>query len=700
MSHCLLLRVTLLQPAWHGRPEWPPAPARVFQALVAGAGAALGDAGTSRALAWLEQQHPPIIAAPRYVVGQDVRMYVPLNDLDTKEGDPARLPEIRAAKQVQARHLEHPTFLYRWDDVDPEQARTCAQLATTLYQFGRGVDPAFATADVVTREAAEQETAEWCGTVHFPSPGGGRLELACPQAGTLESLFARHSAGATRFSLEGQGRKAVRLFAQPPKAAVRLESYDGDVRCAVFEIRRRDDLDRTHATPASDIATLTTVWRDSAVARLAAAGLDVALVEKVLVGRKPGQTEGLPPTQRVRLVPLPSIGHEHADGSIRRLLVEVPTACPLGFEDIRWAFSGLTQADAVLVPTTDNRMLGHYRRRARVWTSVTPLALPAARRRIDPARTREEAKPAAERAREEAAAIDAIRQALRHANIRDRVRRIEVQREPHGAHGERAEAFETLPRFPKERLWHARIEFAREVHGPLLLGDGRFVGLGLLRPERADVQRLLAFRILSGLTEAAEAQRLARHLRRAVLACAQRTWGARATLPSAITGHTADGKPATGHAHLHYLVDLERSLMVLWVPDGSAQLARAVDDLRELRAGACGKLALERVPLVAADPLLTPATQWRSVTPYRLQRHSRRAGSAYDAVEQDVRAACQELPPVQVEVHRAWSVRGGVEAEITLRFDRPVTGPLVLGKTRHAGGGLFRAVQDPTRTDD
>ena len=32
-------------------------------------------------------------------------------------------------------------------------------------------------------------------------------------------------------------------------------------------------------------------------------------------------------------------------------------------------------------------------------------------------------------------------------------------------------------------LTHARIAFERPVHGPVLLGAGRFVGLGLFRPE-------------------------------------------------------------------------------------------------------------------------------------------------------------------------------------------------------------------------
>jgi CRISPR-associated protein Csb2 len=57
-----------------------------------------------------------------------------------------------------------------------------------------------------------------------------------------------------------------------------------------------------------------------------------------------------------------------------------------------------------------------------------------------------------------------------------------VQREPFQSHGARAEVFAPATRFAKERLWHVAIKFAEPVQGPLVLGDGRFLGLGVLAP--------------------------------------------------------------------------------------------------------------------------------------------------------------------------------------------------------------------------
>ena len=73
-------------------------------------------------------------------------------------------------------------------------------------------------------------------------------------------------------------------------------------------------------------------------------------------------------------------------------------------------------------------------------------------------------------------------QALRHARIRSAVEDIQVQREPFDAHGERVEAFAPGTRFSKHQLWHVKITFSEAIAGPLVIGNGRFLGLGILAP--------------------------------------------------------------------------------------------------------------------------------------------------------------------------------------------------------------------------
>src|SRR5207245_1076143 len=123
-------------------------------------------------------------------------------------------------------------------------------------------------------------------------------------------------------------------------------------------------------------------------------------IERVLVGRKPDGTNEGPTAARVKIVPLPSIGHHYADHGIRRVIVEVPAGCPLAADDVHWAFSGLEPLDRetgevldlILTPSEDETMLDHYGAAdpvgTRAWRTVTPAVLPdaATRRRIDPTR--------------------------------------------------------------------------------------------------------------------------------------------------------------------------------------------------------------------------------------------------------------------------------------------------------------------------
>lgn len=698
MTSHLAVTVRLHEPRWHGLPEWPPAPARLFQALVAGAADRLAEPAVQAAFRWLEALEPPTVVAPRQIEGRSVTYFVPNNDLDAKGGDPERVPEIRAGKVVRPRFLQADVpFVYLWTFHDgAEHADRFTELAGGLYQFGRGDDMAWATAEVLDDAAVVSLLEGTRGVVHRPSAGASMGGLACPRRGTFDSLERRHARQANRFEVQRKGGTALRVFVQPPKAVFREVSYEGSASRFLYELRNAERMTGFAAVPPERSHDLIVALRDAATERLAAAMGDRETVEAVLVGRRPGEPERVATAQRVRIVPLPSIGHVHADPSVRRVVVEVPAGGPLGARDVQWAFSGLELPGFVLVAATDRGMLHRYASGSRVWATITPLALPAVRRRIDPERRAEEAKGAEERAREEAEAVAAVRQALRHAGVTEPVEAIRVHREPSRPGVPRAEAFAAPPRFPKERLWHAEIVFRRPVAGPLVLGDGRFLGLGVMAPlDRAD--RCRAWRV-HGLEPGADPLDVAAALRRAVLARAQEAWGAGRRLPSWVTGHSADGSPATDHQHLSFLADLPRGRVLVVDGRGDARsdsrLEKALEELTEVRAGRAGLLTLDPLGVADDDPLVAPSHRWVTVTPYRVERHAKAENAAL-AVELDVRAGCRvrRLPePVRVVVRDLRARPGeGLEAHVELEFAVPVAGPLVLGRTCHKGGGLFEA---------
>ena len=102
----LLISVRFHDGRYHGSGEWPPSPARLFQALVAGA--ARGEASPSdvaQAFKWLEGLDAPAIAAPAAYAGRGFKTFVPNNDLDAVGGDPARIGEIRAGKIIRPQYV-------------------------------------------------------------------------------------------------------------------------------------------------------------------------------------------------------------------------------------------------------------------------------------------------------------------------------------------------------------------------------------------------------------------------------------------------------------------------------------------------------------------------------------------------------------------------------------------------------------------
>src|SRR5262245_1992875 len=122
MPTTLLISVRFHGGRYHGRGDWPPSPARLFQALVAGA--AQGETlavEDQRALAWLGTLAPPVIAAPAARAGQGFRNFVPNNDLDAVGGDPRRVGEIRAPKPVRPMLFDAGRpLLYAWTFEDDD----------------------------------------------------------------------------------------------------------------------------------------------------------------------------------------------------------------------------------------------------------------------------------------------------------------------------------------------------------------------------------------------------------------------------------------------------------------------------------------------------------------------------------------------------------------------------------------------------
>ena len=723
MTQALLVVVRFYEGRYHGTGDWPPAPARLFQALMAGAArGAMVPSDVRSALGWLERLPPPIIAAPHGFRGKAYTGFVPNNDLDA-ELSKKNMPDldkavaaVRVGKQLQPVLFDTKSpILYCWPvDAPDARATTLCATAEKLYQLGRGIDMAWAEAAVIDADEAEEQLAGHGGIVHRPSGGSGtERSFLCPRPGTGASLTERFESMRNRFRVGGTNRKPMRVFVQPPKPLLAKITYDARPHRLVFDLRKGTDTFAPWSLSAA--AALVETVRDKAAVLFRDAVPDLAdSIERYLVGR--GATDA-DKAMRVRITPIPSVGHPDVVPAIRRVAVYVPQSCPLKADDLAWAFAQISWADGdgvierELRRAGDDRMVDRFEQRGKRWRSVTPLALPMARRRrIEPTRRMDERKAGHERAAEDARAAAAVRQALRHAGIRAPADGVRVQREPFDRRGERAEAFASGTRFPKEALWHVEMTFAEPVAGPLVLGDGRYLGLGLMRP--SDPARdVSAFVITDGLTDGTGPAPVAHAARRAMMARVQDSLPPREQLPSYVSGHAANGAPAGGgvHRHVAVLADLPRRRILYLAPnrmqrhgvkwqeiaDDHRLMTRALEGMDILRAGQAGLLRL--APALVdedGDPLFAPSRVWESVTEYDVTRHRRRLGDE-EALKADVAAELRRcdwpiLAPDAIEVLAARrGPRGGLAGRLRLVFPTAQAGPLVIGRSAHKGGGLF-----------
>lgn len=710
----LCLRIELHEPRFHGTPEWPPSPARAFQALVSAAGRGRPIEGRhTAALQWLEGLAPPRIGCPRARHGRAAQHYVPNNDIDAVGGVPHKVEKIRVLKPAEVRLLDDGIpFYYVWKVKDSgEHADSMATIASYLHQFGRGVDTAHASFSTLAPDALEDLIGHYRGEWFEPGAGRGSVGLKCPTPGSLARLVERFEASLSRLETIREKKKRKQFFAQPPMVQFPEVRYGGGLDVVSYDlVPVAGGTGQLTPWPLRRAHDLVTRLRDGVfeALRKTLGEQHLEALSRTIIGRgEEGGAAHVAVEERIQLIPLPSTGHEHVSPQIRRVLLAFPQESEIANEDLQWALERCEVGEKELscvVPSEDASMSERYLRAATRWQSSTPLALSATRRRLGSAQS--DVKASGERRFEENAAISAVHEALRHGGVHERVLDVCVQREPFGKKGARADTFAEGTRFRKESLWHVALSFANPVAGPLVLGNGRFLGLGVMHPAERTHPRLLALRVVEGLKMRAPegAWVVANALRRAVMSRVQREVGRR-SLRARVSGHQADGRPSTDPHKLAYTCDLERNLLVIAstapahdrdADDVFAQLDRALNGFRTLRAAQAGTLRLKPALLSPDDPLVRPSRVWSSLTPYEVDRH-RPLRDAREAVKRDVEEACDRggWPRPSVKVVRLYHGESrGLSAFVRMRFETAVEGPLYLGRSRYKGGGLFSGLDD------
>lgn len=469
----LEIHITFTAGHFHGQ-EWPPAPGRLFQALVAGSyrGAHGLFHATKRdeALQWLEAQAAPLIfASPLKQSGGHIVEYVPNND----NKRPAE-GHVRAEKSMLRYAMpEGSRITYRWKiaEHDSGPAQIIAAMSSLVTYLGRTVDHTITFGTVLGEEAIASAEGRTC----YHPVEETRGEWLIPATGFLAMLNERYPRSASDSSTASPDFTNSRFI----QYRTHIPALETPVAC--YEIRHLRSIKAQAYSPrrvrelAGLIRGVMVKWGDQAIQSMPKDADRIAqLVHGHLTAAESEKMDG----PHFAVVPLPSQNHSYqSDGWFRRVAI-VGLGCQ-NEQDNR-IFERLSSSlnNAVLMnqgkpvatlvskslPVVDS--LGLISGSSRIWQSFTPIVLPSYPRRGR--------KPE-----------DGVLRALRQAGYQeDQIESIATFTGPILPKTEAARSYYVdgqsyLGRYPR---YHAEIIFKQPISAPLLLGSGRYAGLGLFAP--------------------------------------------------------------------------------------------------------------------------------------------------------------------------------------------------------------------------
>ena len=454
-------------------PDWPPQPDRVYSGLVS-AWAVRGERSIERkALEWLEAQSPPTIHAGGHTARTAPNMFVPPNDQRASGAGHTYLKIMPGTRPRQPRRfpvasLDDPVMAMVWS-VEPE-----AQLLDGLAALAH--DVGYIGHSVSLVRCRFFSCLFPASTLNRPAtPARRRI-----YRGRLQELQRAHQANPTRPVILPGATVFPLPAAEEPIAQgadwLVLEVIGG----VVPDIRAAALVGRT--------------LRRALMSGYRGIGMEHEIPE-VVSGHTPARRPTRSP--HLAIVPLAFAGFPHADGRVFGFAL-IPAA-QMALRDVpglRAAFEKIAPYDRgnerrvlelkcapdlgplQLAPAgaTGKRSLAlePYLQAARVWASVTPIVLDRHLKRYDEGKIR-----------------DLIARACVNAGLpRPAPDRIQV-----GKHSAIEGAPPAWPRpgappwtgwrvpapLASRFLTHAAIDFGREIAGPVLLGAGRYTGLGLCR---------------------------------------------------------------------------------------------------------------------------------------------------------------------------------------------------------------------------
>ncbi len=487
--------------------EWPPHPGRLFSAMVAAYGERGYDEAERDALLWLEQQAPPSLAVAdleQMSVREAVPVFVPVNDSTASDTVPEAgftanqvntgvrvLPQNRSRqpRYFPAAVPDPPTVHFLWGNVDQQEFERHREALTELVA---NVTYLGHSSSLVCAALCDDPPPPTLSPAEAGETGSHTLRV--PGPGRFRRLIEA-------FDLSRQVNRRIEppLGLSVPYAPLDRRGYVPAAR-GVFGAARDWIVFRRVAGPKLPLhASLRATQRmREALQSLA----DQPPLEVLTGHRVNGQPSGAP---HVAFVPLAFVDHRYADGSIMGLAAVLPQKLSpndrrhvlraLGrLESLRisnsitWRLERVTTASHLKSLQPSRYMgLGEAVRPARVWASVTPMVFGHFPKDADgPRATRIVAdscemsglpRPALVRIGEVSPVLGVPPSAhFPTLSVRGKPIYPGFERGRDKPPGRDADGH------PPRLRRHIELEFAEPVEGPVLIGSGRYLGMGLCLP--------------------------------------------------------------------------------------------------------------------------------------------------------------------------------------------------------------------------
>jgi CRISPR-associated protein Csb2 len=463
----LMGRATASERHNRSRAEWPPHPSRLFSAFVSAYKECDSDDAERDALLWLERQQPPALSVTAAFERDILPVFVPVNDPSVPDKVPASgfsyrqikegltvLGERRSRKERTFPSVvpDRPIVYFIWQDANPQEVErhraALVRLAGNVTCLGHSSSP------VRVAICDQPPPATW-----EPAESGEDV-LRVPTPGRLVDLELAYE--------NGLRPSPGMFYAYAPSGRGSFQSVPETVFGEMIVFRRVSG----PRLPLHACGHLTTTIRQALMKHS-------GTPPEVLSGHTP---DGGPSQQpHVAIVPLSHVGHHiYADGSLMGFAIVLPrrlhrfddpdrshvSRALLELNELVMGRAGVWHVERLTAESPKKSLqTEEYIGPARSWATVTPMLFDYVPKN----------KPG-----KDAASVVAL--ACQRIGLPPPVS-VEFgpvspfRGVPPSAHFKlvRKDRRSQLPRL------HVVIEYDRPVRGPIILGAGRYLGLGLCR---------------------------------------------------------------------------------------------------------------------------------------------------------------------------------------------------------------------------